>query len=36
VKPLDFLADSLDILRSFPDGARHAAGFQLDRLQRGL
>jgi len=36
VKPLDFLGDSLDILRAFPDGARLAAGFQLDRLQRGL
>ena len=36
VKPLDFLGDSLDVLRAFPDGARRAAGFQLDRLQRGL
>jgi phage-related protein len=36
VKPLDFLGDSLDVLRAFPGGARRAAGFQLDRLQRGL
>jgi len=36
VKPLDFLGDSLDVLRAFPDDARRAAGFQLDRLQRGL
>lgn len=36
VKPLDLLGDSLDVLRAFPDGARRAAGFQLDRLQRGL
>jgi phage-related protein len=36
VKPLGFLGDSLDVLRAFPDGARRAAGFQLDRLQRGL
>jgi len=36
VRPLDFLGDSLDVMRAFPDGARRAAGFQLDRLQRGL
>ena len=36
MKPLGFLGDSLDVLRAFPDGARRAAGFQLDRLQRGL
>jgi hypothetical protein len=36
VKPLAFLGDSLDVLRAFPYGARRAAGFQSDRLQRGL
>jgi len=36
VKDVTFLGDSLDALRSFPDGARRMAGFQLDRVQRGL
>jgi phage-related protein len=36
VKDLAFLGDSLDALRSFPDPARRMAGFQLDRVQRGL
>lgn len=36
MKPVSFLGDSLDELRSFPDGARRNAGFQIDRLQRGL
>jgi phage-related protein len=36
VKRIVFLGDSLEVLRSFPDSARRAAGFQLDRVQRGL
>mgnify|MGYP003497594959 CR=1 FL=1 len=36
MKPLDFLGDSLDVLRAFPDDARRTVGFQHDRLQRGL
>jgi phage-related protein len=36
MKPVVFLADSLDSLRAFPDRARRDAGFQLDRVQRGL
>jgi phage-related protein len=36
VKDVTFLGDSLDALRSFPDRARRMAGFQLDRVQRGL
>jgi phage-related protein len=31
-----FLGDSLERLRAFPDGARRDAGFQIDRVQRGL
>jgi phage-related protein len=36
MKPVVFLADSLDCLRTFPERARRNAGFQLDRVQRGL
>jgi phage-related protein len=36
VKPIEFLGDSLARLRKFPGGARRAAGYQLDRVQRGL
>jgi phage-related protein len=36
MKPIVFLADSIARLRAFPDGARRDAGFQLDRVQRGL
>jgi phage-related protein len=35
-KPVRFLGDSLDSLREFPNDARHDAGYQLDRVQRGL
>lgn len=35
-KPLTFLGHSLDDLRAFPMAARRDAGFQLDRVQRGL
>lgn len=34
-KPVDFCGNALDELRSFPEVARRAAGFQIDRLQRG-
>jgi phage-related protein len=30
-----FLGDSLKCLRDFPRGARHDAGYQLDKVQRG-
>ena len=36
VKPVEFLGDSLARLREFPKDARRAAGYQLDRIQRGL
>ncbi len=36
MKPIEFAGDSLAQLRDFPPGARRAAGYQLDRAQRGL
>jgi phage-related protein len=36
MKLIEFRGDSLDSLREFPKQARHEAGFQLDRVQRGL
>jgi phage-related protein len=36
MKPVVFLGSSLLALRAFPDQARRDAGFQLDRVQRGL
>jgi len=36
MKPVVFLGDSLDRVRAFPERARRNAGFQLDRVQRGL
>jgi len=36
MKPVSFLGDSLDEVRSFPEDARREMGFQIDRLQRGL
>jgi phage-related protein len=36
VKPVEFIGDSLARLRDFPSAARRAAGYQLDRIQRGL
>jgi phage-related protein len=35
MKSLRFLGDSLARLREFPEDARHDAGFQLDKVQRG-
>jgi phage-related protein len=36
MKPVSFVGTSLDDLRAFPVAARRAAGFQIDKLQRGL
>lgn len=36
MKPVRFLGDSLKSIREFGEDARRDAGFQLDRLQRGL
>jgi phage-related protein len=36
VKPIEFVGDSLGRLREFPPTARRTAGYQLDRVQRGL
>jgi phage-related protein len=36
VKPVVFLGDALNRLHEFPERARREAGFQLDRVQRGL
>lgn len=34
-KPIEFLGDALDALRSFPEPARREAGFHLDKVQHG-
>lgn len=36
MKAVIFLGDSLARLRAFPERSRRDAGFQLDRVQRGL
>src|ERR1043165_5712682 len=36
MKPVVFIGSSLTDLRAFPDRSRHNAGFQLERVQRGL
>jgi phage-related protein len=36
LKPLEFRGSALSDLRTFPAAARREAGFQLDRVQRGL
>ncbi len=36
IKPLKFIASSLDDLRNFPEEARRAAGFELHAIQSGL
>jgi phage-related protein len=36
LKTIEFMGDSLAQLRDFPPMARRAAGYQLDRIQRGL
>jgi Phage-related protein len=35
MRPVQFLGDSLKCLRDFPEDARHDAGYQLDKVQRG-
>ena len=35
MKSVVFLGDSLKRLRDFPEEARHDAGYQLDKVQRG-
>ena len=35
-KPVEFLGTALQDLRAFPRSARRAAGYQIDRVQRGL
>lgn len=36
MKPIEFRGNSLDCLREFPKLVRREAGFQLNRVQRGL
>ena len=36
MKPIEFAGESLARLRDFPPAARRSAGYQLDRVQRGL
>lgn len=36
MKPVTFVGSSLAALRAFPAEARHRAGYQLDRVQRGM
>jgi len=36
MKRIGFVGDSLKRLREFPAGARQDAGYQLDKVQRGL
>ena len=35
MKPVRFLGDSLKCLREFAEDARHDAGYQIDKIQRG-
>jgi phage-related protein len=35
MKPVCFLGNSLECLRDFPENAKHDAGYQLERVQRG-
>ena len=35
IKSVEFLGDTVEVLRAFPDKARQNAGFQLDKVQRG-
>lgn len=36
MKVISFEGNSLDVIRDFPDDARNRAGYELDRVQRGL
>jgi len=35
MKPICFLGNSLECLRDFPENAKHDAGYQLEKVQRG-
>lgn len=35
MKPVDFLGNSLDELRTFPETIRREAGYQIDKVQHG-
>jgi phage-related protein len=35
MRPVRFLGDSLKRIQAFPQSARHEAGYQLERVQRG-
>lgn len=35
MKPICFLGNSLECLRDFPEDAKHDAGYQLEKVQRG-
>ena len=35
-KDIEFLGDSLECIREFPENARREAGYQLGRIQQGL
>ncbi len=36
MKPVNFLGDSLKCMRDFSEDARQDAGYQLDRVQKGM
>jgi phage-related protein len=36
LKPVEFRGNALDELRSFPEAARRAAGFQIDRIHSAV
>jgi phage-related protein len=36
MKPAIFLGDSKDVIRQFPQEAREDAGYQIERVQRGV
>ena len=36
LKPVQWLGNSLDVVRGFPSGARHSVGIELQSVQRGL
>jgi phage-related protein len=36
MKAIAFVGNSLKAIREFPEEARREAGFQLDRVQRGM
>lgn len=36
MKPICFLGNALACLREFPEGAKQDAGYQLDKVQRGM